>query len=483
MRVALAAAAATVGDAAAVATAAVAALEASGVTNAGPAGGALTWDGCPEADACVVTPSSYGAVGAVAGLASAVTAAAAPDGTAAPSGAGGTAGEEVAGLVAPGVLAGDGAAAYADRLGLARAATGGVGARREDRWRRYSAVVAAAVDAERSRGGGGGGQKRPRCTFVGAEKGGRSDANDGRAAASADVHPAARRTSPAALISPHHLSRRGTVTLGGGDCRRGHIGRTSGGAASGAAGDSSPPPDHDAVTDTVGAVVVDACGGVAAAASSGGAWLRPPGRLGAAAIPGAAAGVDPGGIAAAAASGVGERLIAGAVAATLARALGGGCPLAAAAATAMAQRPGGGHPSDPLPGSDGDNSRVGSDNSGSSRSSSDSNSSSSSSSCCCIGGGGGDRSRGSDGGGFDAATLCRVAATSCGGGVLGVGPLTSTGAAVSWAHATPSFAVGVWAPTGGASPAVTVSRLPPGAAVAAGGRFVRWPPEGEGGAR
>lgn len=77
MRAALAAGAATGGDAATVAAAAVAALEASGVTNAGPTGGALTWAGTPEVDACVVTPSAYGAVGAVAGLASAVSAAAA----------------------------------------------------------------------------------------------------------------------------------------------------------------------------------------------------------------------------------------------------------------------------------------------------------------------------------------------------------------------------------------------------------------------
>ncbi|KAK1866072.1 hypothetical protein I4F81_008592 [Pyropia yezoensis] len=243
------------------------------------------------------SPSSVLAHGYLRGDAAARTAAT-------PFGAGHAAGEaEVAGLVAPGVLAGGGAAAYADRLGLARAPGGGVGARREDRWRRYSAVVVAAVDAERSGGAAGEGRKRPRPT-------------------------------PDAGETPNGPGGDGSGNGRGG--WGGGVDSSGGAAAGGDAGVAPPPPANDAVTDTVGAVVVDACGGVAAAASTGGAWLGPPGRLGAAAIPGAAAGVDPAGVAAAAASGVSERLIAGGVAATLARALGGGCPLAAAAAAGAA---------------------------------------------------------------------------------------------------------------------------------------------------
>jgi len=193
------------------------------------------------------------------------------------------------------------------------------------------------------------------------------------------------------------------------------------------------------VRDTVGAVVVDATGRLAAAASSGGAWLRPAGRLGAAAVPGAAAGVDPAGAAAAVASGIGERLVGGATAATLARALGGGCPLAAAAAAEA----GAGWRAPADPGS-GDSGGASSDE-------------------------GGDA--------VDATTLVRLSAVACGGGVLAVGPLSAGGAEVTWAHATPSFAVGHWAPGGSAPPVVAVSRLPPGgtAAVVVGGRHLRWP--------
>jgi len=202
----------------------------------------------------------------------------------------------------------------------------------------------------------------------------------------------------------------------------------------------APPPTlANTVRDTVGAVVVDAAGRLAAAASSGGAWLRPAGRLGAAAVPGAAAGVDPAGAAAAVASGVGERLVGGATAATLARALGGGCPLAAAAAAEAGA--GRRAPADP-------------------------------------GGGDGSGASSDEGGGaVDVATLVRLSAVAGGGGVLAVGPLSAGGAEVTWAHATPSFAVGHWAPGGGAPPVVAVSRLPPGgtAAVVVGGRCLRWP--------
>ncbi|OSX79385.1 hypothetical protein BU14_0077s0005 [Porphyra umbilicalis] len=337
MRAAMAAAAAAGGSAAAAATAAVAALEASGVVNAGPNGGSLTWDGSPEADACVVTPTTYGAVGAVAGLVSAVTAAAAVVDAQGEGGRGGDTAAEVAGLVAPGMLAGTGAAAYAARIGLP-AAGAGVGAGRQAQWRRYSGLVAAAVDAERAAAaaavGGGvrGGQKRPRSP-------GRVSAAPVDDACAGGEWQRRSRPTPAAV---------GDIVSAGAS------GHKDGGAAVGGTpppaapsvraptAPTLPPTLANTVRDTVGAVVVDATGRLAAAASSGGAWLRPAGRLGAAAVPGAAAGVDPAGAAAAVASGIGERLVGGATAATLARALGGG------AHWRPPQRPrlvrGGGHP-------------------------------------------------------------------------------------------------------------------------------------------
>jgi len=94
--------------------------------------------------------------------------------------------------------------------------------------------------------------------------------------------------------------------------------------------------------------------------------------------------------------------------------------------------------------------------------------------------GGGDGSgAGSDEGGdsIDPARLVRLSAVAFGGGVLAVGTLSAGSAEVTWAHATPSFAVGQWAPGGDGPPVVAVVRPRPGgtAAVVVGGRRLRWP--------